>query len=371
MLDTTTIALEVTATTFINFLRKNFNYTEEESIGYICAKRRKHAYGNTNSKIDTAVKNYLRKYKRQFSFVLKNMRILFSDKTGYVYFILSFHFNDFIPREMKQNPNPYQLFNGSDEHIETFRSNFFYVTYPLFFGCCSKDELEFYTDFNNARLWRIDYSFNFTVPESLVPLYLHQFNGSVIERNRLKKTTKFKYNSVYLHNKSTAVVIYDKYSEVINNNRPYPDYARGMLRYELRLRKAKNISELKDKYKLKNTDLLKRDFAMDMLLKYWHLVLPIGDFYKGSAANKKIRDELSPRQSNKIIKFLKMIQDKHSVNTARNTTTNTKTFDNNLTILNNIDIAPYLVPINKSKEYGISKYRLGSVLVNPYKQLIA
>lgn len=371
MLDTTTVALEVTATTFANFLRKNFNFTEEEAVGYICAKRRKHAYGNTNSKIDTAVRNYIYSYKRHFPNILKNMRIYFNDKTGYVYFILSFHFNDFIPNNMKQNPNPYQLFNGSDEHIETFRRNFFYVTFPLFFGCCSKDELEFYTDFNNARLWRIDYSFNFTVSEALVPLYLHQFNGSVIEKKRLKKVTRFKHNSVYLHNKSIAVVIYDKHTEVINNNRPYPDYARGMLRYEVRFRKAKAITNLKDKYKLKNTDLLKRDFAINMLIEYWCLLFPIGDFYKGSHANKKIRDELSPRQANKIIKFLKMIQDKHSVNTARNTTTNTKTFDNNLTILNNIDIAPYLVPINKSKEYGISKYRLGAVLVNPYKQLVA
>ena len=62
-----------------------------------------------------------------------------------------------------------------------------YCEYPLFLDCCSKDELEFYAEFNNARLWRIDYSFNLQVPEALVPLYLHQFNGSVIEKNRLKR----------------------------------------------------------------------------------------------------------------------------------------------------------------------------------------
>ena len=366
MIDTATLALEVTATTFVNFLRKNFNFTEEESVGYICAKRRKHSYGNTNSKIDTAVRNYIYGYKRQFSFELKNLRILFSDKTGYIYFILSFHFNDFIPSNMKKSNNPYQLFNGTDEHVETFRRNFFYMVYPLFLDCCSKDELEFYTDFNNARLWRIDYSFNFQVPEALVPLYLHQFNGAVIEKNRLRKTTKFKYNSVHLCNKSTAVVIYDKYAEVINNNRPSPDSARGLLRYEVRLRKAKTITNLKDTAKLNNTDLLKRDFAINMLLKYWDLLLPTGDFYKGTAANKKIRDELSPRQANKIIKFLKMIQDKHSVNTARKANTCTvKTFDSNLTTLNNMDIAPFLMPINKCRDYCVS------TLINPYKQMIA
>lgn len=366
MIDTATLALEVTATTFVNFLRKNFNFTEEESVGYICAKRRKHSYGNTNSKIDTAVRNYIYGYKRQFSFELKNLRILFSDKTGYIYFILSFHFNDFIPSNMKKSNNPYQLFNGTDEHVETFRRNFFYLVYPLFLGCCSKDELEFYTDFNNARLWRIDYSFNLQVPESLVPLYLHQFNGSVVEKNRLKKTTRFKYNSVHLHNKSTAVVIYDKYTEVISNNRPSPDSARGMLRYEVRLRKAKTIANLKDTANLNNTELLKRDFAINMLLKYWDLLFPTGDFYKGTAANKKIRDELSPRQANKIIRFLKMIQDKHSVNTARKANICTiKTFDSNLTTLNTMDIAPYLMPINKCRDYGVS------TLINPYKQMIA
>ena len=56
MLDTATLALEVTANTFVNFLRKNFHVTEEAAYGYICAKRRNHAYGNTNSKIDKAVK---------------------------------------------------------------------------------------------------------------------------------------------------------------------------------------------------------------------------------------------------------------------------------------------------------------------------
>ena len=366
MIDTATLALEVTATTFVNFLRKNFNFTEEESVGYICAKRRKHSYGNTNSKIDTAVRNYIYGYKRQFSFELKNLRILFSDKTGYIYFILSFHFNDFIPSNMKKSNNPYQLFNGTDEHVETFRRNFFYMVYPLFLDCCSKDELEFYTDFNNARLWRIDYSFNLQVPESLVPLYLHQFNGSVVEKNRLKKTTRFKYNSVHLHNKSTAVVIYDKYTEVISNNRPSPDSARGMLRYEVRLRKAKTIANLKDTANLNNTELLKRDFAINMLLKYWDLLFPTGDFYKGTAANKKIRDELSPRQANKIIRFLKMIQDKHSVNTARKADTCTvKTFDSNLVTLNTMDIAPFLIPINKCRDYGVS------TLINPYKQMIA
>lgn len=366
MLDTATLALEVTANTFINFLRKNFHITEEAAYGYICAKRRNHAYGNTNSKIDKAVKKYIYGYKHYFSFVLKNMRILFSDKTGYIYFILSFHFNGFIPSDMRNSNNPYQLFNGTDEHIDTFRRNFFYLVFPLFLDCCSKDELEFYTEFNNARLWRIDYSFNFQVPEALVPLYLHQFNGSVIEKNRLKKTTKFKYNSVHLHNKSISVVIYDKHAEVINNNRPSPDSARGMLRYEVRLRKAKTITNLKDTAKLNNTDLLKRDFAINMLLKYWDLLLPTGDFYKGTAANKKIRDELSPRQANKIIKFLKMIQEKHSVNTARKANTCTiKTFDSNLTTLNTIDIAPYLIPINKCRDYGVS------TLINPYKQMIA
>ena len=59
MLDTATLALEVTANTFINFLRKNFHVTEEAAYGYICAKRRNHAYGNTNSKIDKAVKSGL------------------------------------------------------------------------------------------------------------------------------------------------------------------------------------------------------------------------------------------------------------------------------------------------------------------------
>lgn len=366
MIDTATLALEVTATTFVNFLRKNFNFTEEESVGYICAKRRKHSYGNTNSKIDTAVRNYIYGYKRQFSFELKNLRILFSDKTGYIYFILSFHFNDFIPSNMKKSNNPYQLFNGTDEHVETFRRNFFYLVYPLFLDCCSKDELEFYTDFNNARLWRIDYSFNLQVPESLVPLYLHQFNGSVVEKNRLKKTTRFKYNSVHLHNKSTAVVIYDKYTEVISNNRPSPDSARGMLRYEVRLRKAKTIANLKDTANLNNTELLKRDFAINMLLKYWDLLFPTGDFYKGTQANKKIRDELSSRQANKLINFLKAIQEKHSVNTARKANTCTvKTFDSNLVTLNTMGIAPYLIPINKCRDYGVS------TLFNPYKQMIA
>ncbi len=366
MLDTATLALEVNTGTFVNFLRKNFHVTEEAAYSYICYKRRNHAYGNTNSKIDTAVKNYIYKYKSYFSFVLKNMRILFSNKTGYIYFILSFHFNDFIPYDMRNNNNPYQLFNGTDEHIDTFRRNFFYLVFPLFLDCCSKDELEFYTEFNNARLWRIDYSFNFQVPEALVPLYLHQFNGSVIEKNRLKKTTKFKYNSVHLCNKSTAVVIYDKHAEVINNNRPSPDSARGMLRYEVRLRKAKTITTLKDKYKLNNTELLKCDFAMDILLKYWDLLLPTGDFYKGTAANKKIRGESSSRQANKLINFLKMIQDKHSVNTARKANTCTvKTFDSNLDTLNNMDIAPYLIPIHKCRDYGVS------TLINPYKQMIA
>lgn len=366
MIDTATLALEVTATTFVNFLRKNFNFTEEESVGYICAKRRKHSYGNTNSKIDTAVRNYIYGYKRQFSFELKNLRILFSDKTGYIYFILSFHFNDFIPYSMRNSNNPYQLFNGTDEHVETFRRNFFYLVYPLFLDCCSKDELEFYTEFNNARLWRIDYSFNLTVPEALVPLYLHQFNGSVVEKNRLKKTTKFKYNSVHLHNKSISVVIYDKYAEVISNKRPSPDSARGMLRYEVRLRKAKTIANLKDTANLNNTELLKRDFAINMLLKYWDLLFPTGDFYKGTHANKKIRDELSSRQANKLINFLKAIQEKHSVNTARKANTFTiKTFDSNLVTLNTMGIAPYLIPINKCRDYGVS------TLFNPYKQMIA
>ena len=64
MLDTATLALEVTANTFVNFLRKNFHITEEAAYGYICAKRRNNAYGNTNGKIDTAVKNYIyNKYK--------------------------------------------------------------------------------------------------------------------------------------------------------------------------------------------------------------------------------------------------------------------------------------------------------------------
>ena len=76
MLDTATLALEVTANTFINFLRKNFHVTEEAAYGYICAKRRNHAYGNTNSKIDKAVKKYIYGYKHYFSFVLKNMRML-------------------------------------------------------------------------------------------------------------------------------------------------------------------------------------------------------------------------------------------------------------------------------------------------------
>ena len=188
----------------------------------------------------------------------------------------------------------------------------------------------------------------------------------MIYYSRLKKTTKFKHNSVHLHNKSISVVIYDKHAEVINNNRPSPDSARGMLRYEVRLRKAKTITTLKDKYKLNNTDLLKRDFAMDMLLKYWDLILPTGDFYKGTAANKKIRDELSPRQANKLINFLKAIQDKHSVNTARKANTCTvKTFDSNLTTLNNMDIAPYLIPIHKCRDYAVS------TLINPYKQMIA
>lgn len=366
MLDTATLALEVNTGTFVNFLRKNFHVTEEAAYSYICYKRRNNAYGNTNSKIDTAVKNYIYKYKSYFSFVLKNMRILFSNKTGYIYFILSFHFNDFIPYDMRNSNNPYQLFNGTDEHIDTFRRNFFYLVYPLFLDCCSKDELEFLTDFNNARLWQIDYSFNLQVPEALVPLYLHQFNGAVIEKNRLRKTTKFKYNSVHLHNKSISVVIYDKYTEVINNNRPSPDSARGLLRYEVRLRKAKTITNLKDTAKLNNTDLLKRDFAMDILLKYWDLLLPSGDFYKGTHANKKIRDELSPRQANKIIRFLKMIQDKHSVNTARKANTCTvKTFDSNLDTLNTMDIAPFLIPINKCRDYGVS------TLINPYKQMIA
>lgn len=56
MLDTATLALEVNTGTFVNFLRKNFHVTEEAAYGYICAKRRNHAYGNTNGKIDTAVK---------------------------------------------------------------------------------------------------------------------------------------------------------------------------------------------------------------------------------------------------------------------------------------------------------------------------
>ena len=61
-----------------------------------------------------------------------------------------------------------------------------------------------------------------------------------------------------------------------------------------------------------------------------------------------------------------MIQDKHSVNTARKANTCTvKTFDSNLVTLNTINIAPYLIPINKCRDYGVS------TLTNPYKQLIA
>ena len=89
-------------------------------------------------------------------------------------------------------------------------------------------------------------------------------------------------------------------------------------------------------------------------------------FIKVLTLIKKIRDELSPRQANKLINFLKAIQDKHSVNTARKANTCTvKTFDSNLTTLNNMDIAPYLIPIHKCRDYAVS------TLINPYKQMIA
>lgn len=204
----------------------------------------------------------------------------------------------------------------------------------------------------------------------MVSLYLHQFNGSVIEKNRLKKRTRFKYDSIYLKNQSLAVSIYDKHKECLAKNRPDLDYTKGILRYEVRFLKARLVKSLKNKYGFTNRELLRHDFAQSILLNYWLLLLPTGDFYKGTAANKRIRSELPVRQANKLIRFQKYLQDKHSVNTARKGSTyTTKTFDTNLKTLNDMDIAPFLVPINKSKEYGISKYRLGSVLPNPYKQI--
>lgn len=372
MIDTMTIATKLTPIQCMSLLQDKIGISEDEALSYIAYKFRTSS-SPTYSGIDRKIRALFESYKTQFK--LEYIRFCFSKKTGSIYLIIKFHLIDFVPISFEdfindKFPIPYQLFSGNEEEVSSLVNTYCTLIMNLFFNSCPWDELELLRDFNNASIWRIDYSFNLKVPENLVSLYLHQFNGSVIEKNRLKKRTRFKYDSVYLKNQSLAVSIYDKHKECIAKNRPDLDYTKGILRYEVRFLKARLVKSLKNKYGFTNRELLQHDFAQSILLNYWLLLLPTGDFYKGTAANKRIRSELPTRQANKLIRFQKYLQDKHSVNTARKGSTyTTKTFDTNLKTLNDMDIAPFLVPINKSKEYGISKYRLGSVLPNPYKQI--
>ena len=369
-----TLATKLTPIQCMSLLQDKIGISEDEALSYIAYKFRTSS-SPTYSGIDRKIRALFESYKTQFK--LEYIRFCFSKKIGSIYLIIKFHLIDFVEISFSfedfindKFPIPYQLFSGNEEEVSSLVNTYCTLIMNLFFNSCPWDELELLRDFNNASIWRIDYSFNLKVPENLVSLYLHQFNGSVIEKNRLKKRTRFKYDSVYLKNQSLAVSIYDKHKECLAKNRPDLDYTKGILRYEVRFLKARLVKSLKNKYGFTNRELLQHDFAQSILLNYWLLLLPTGDFYKGTAANKRIRSELPVRQANKLIRFQKYLQDKHSVNTARKGSTyTTKTFDTNLKTLNDMDIAPFLVPINKSKEYGISKYRLGAVLLNPYKQI--
>ena len=369
MIDTLTLAIPIPLRSASYFFVYCLNFTEAEAKDYIL-RRRGSILTSTNNK--TAAEK-IRTYKHYIIShnYIRNLRITYNDfrREFYIVFVVS-AFE--VAHQRKAKPN--ELFDCERTTIGDFFINIAGIVINLFAGLLKncpdeyvKAEVREKFFFNNIKVWRIDYSKNLNVATSLLKLYLHLYNCSVLERRKFKRKNKFKKNAVRVSNKQTTVIMYDKYAETQVKHPELASYAEGIIRVEVQHRKPSKVRELKEKYG-NNADLMSKETALTELTFYWHLLLPEGDFFKQNAMIKKL-DGLPARQRNKIIAFLKFLQLKHSIATAREKYNSNQTFDKHLHTISSLGIAPYAVPIHKCRDYSINERKLGSCLPSLFPQI--
>ncbi len=218
---------------------------------------------------------------------------------------------------------------------------------------------EIHYEFPSFIMWkvnRIDYAVNIYTEH--VKLYIELFQRANRPNihydgqysNVLNKTIQ-KEGSFYLISKSVRLNFYDKQKQLIGESANSEDIlsAKNILRIEVQCLRGKVNQIVRTDNDVINTELfnfLPKELSREIITNYFNHTIGDGDYYSLDAARKIInaQENITPSTKDKLIKHLKLINQKTSIWKAKELYGNNRLFNNYIKQLRAIGINPVTIP---------------------------
>ena len=228
-------------------------------------------------------------------------------------------------------------------------------------------------EFDRWKTGRIDYAVQ--IKTKHVKLYIelfqradkpnrHYHEQDLEENNKRGQKT----GSYYQISKSVRINIYDKEAQQINEgaDRQTIEQAKDILRFEVQINKEKIKQMVRTDKDILNSELsnfLPKELAQETLTKYFDQTIREGDFYSLNEIRKimKKRQDIKPKMKEKLIEFIKLINQKENIWTAKDLYNNDRLFNSYVKQLReDLNINPITIPRERKVPH----------LTNPKKELI-
>jgi hypothetical protein len=152
---------------------------------------------------------------------------------------------------------------------------------------------------------RVDYCHNFRLGSAL-PDYVHTLSKVTFLKHR--RTTDGYGGVEWWSNNGRRIRAYDKYKELLENDEKDVPEARGVLRFEIQLRKKSGFLQRRQKTKhLKLQDVLKPEIAYCCLVETLNKMCVDLRFVTQAAARNVLDEHFSYRKATRLLGFLRRL----------------------------------------------------------------